>query len=418
LQTLRYGFDPEGFFAAGRRRYGDVFTARVLAETWVVLSDPGAVQEVFAQGPEQVNSGEANFALRPLIGTRNVLLLDGPEHLARRKLVLPPFHGDRMRAYESTIRAAIAAEIAAWPLDEPAAVLPRMQALTFSVIMSSVFGLGEGERLQVLGTALRQMLAWVTDMRRALFFATFGPERLMRLPGFRRQVEVVEREIEAEIAQRRSATDLGAREDILSLLLQARDEEGRGLTDAELRDELVTLLVAGHETTATLIAWAAHELAREPDSQQRLAAEAAAGESAFADAALSETLRLRPPIPVVLRRLREPLRIAGHELPAGTTVAPCTLLVHRRPDLYPDPWRFRPERFLDHRPSAGEWFPFGGAVRRCVGAAFARFEARIVLGELFGALRFEPDRRRPEPVGRRGPVLVPARGACVLATRR
>lgn len=413
-QTMRYGLDPEGFFAAGQQRHGDVFTVRVLAETWVVVADPAGVKEVFSHGPEDLNSGEPNFALRPLIGTRNVLLLDGEEHLRRRRLVLPPFHGDRMRAYEGLIREAVAAQIDAWPLGEPAAVLPRMQDLTFSVILRSIFGVSEAERLRTLGAALQEMLTWVTDLRRGLYFAFLGPERLMRMRGFRRGVEAVDREVLGEIARRRTVSDLDQREDILSMLLQARDEDGEGLSDQELRDELVTLLVAGHETTATLIAWAAHELARDRESQRRLAA----GEEGFAEAVVAETLRLRPPVPVVLRRLRTPLEIAGHELPAGATVAPSTLLVHRRPELYPDPTAFDPDRFVGRRPVASEWFPFGGAVRRCVGAAFAQFEARIVLEELTRALDLRPDRQRPERLGRRGPVLVPARGARVVAERR
>jgi len=414
LQTLRYGLDPEGFFAAPRRRYGDVFTVRVLSETWVVLAHPDAVKEAFALGPEQANSGEANLTLRPLIGTRNVLLLDGEEHLARRKLVLPPFHGERMRAYEGTIRAQARRQIEAMSLGRPEALLPHMQELTFAVIMRCVFGLEDERRLRELGGALRSMLTWITDMRRGLVLAFLGPERLMASRRFRDQLAEVDRQLFAEIERRRAAADLGEREDILSMLLQARDEEGEGLSDQNLHDELVTLLVAGHETTAALLAWAVHELARAPEHQQRLAD----GEEGFTEATIAEALRLRPPVPVVLRRLREPARIAGHDLPAGATLAPSMLLVHRRPDLYPDPWRFDPTRFLGRRPVPSEWLPFGGSVRRCVGAAFARFEARIVLEELSAALRFAPDRERPERVGRRGPILVPARGARVVLARR
>ncbi len=414
LQTLRYGFDPEGFFAAPFRRTGDLFTVQVLSETWVVVGDPAGVKEVFALGPEEADSGAANFALRPLIGTRNVLLADGAEHLARRKLLLPPFHGERMRAYEAVIREAAVTEIARLPLGESISVLPHMQSLTFSVIMRCVFGLGEGERLSSLEGTLRQMLSWVTDMRRGLLYAALGPERLMRLRSFRRQLAMVDRELTAEVARRRSAEDLSEREDILSLLLMVTDEEGRGLSDEELRDELVTLLVAGHETTATLIAWAIHELARSPQHQERLAG----GETGFGDMVVTEALRLRPPVPIALRRLRAEATISGHRLPAGATLAPCALLVHRCADLYPDPQRFDPTRFLERRPVASEWFPFGGSVRRCIGAAFAQLEARLVLEEMVGALRFEPGRKRPERVGRRGPILVPGRGARVVATGR
>jgi cytochrome P450 len=414
LQKLRFGFDLERFFAGARRRHGDTFTVRVLDGSWTVLGDPGAVKEVFAHGPDELDSGVANLVLRPLIGTRSVLLSDGEEHLRRRKLVLPPFHGERMRAYEEVMRPMAAEQIASWPLGEPAAALPRAQALTFAVILRTVFGVQEGEQLGTLGTALRETLDWVTDARRVLIVGFLGPERVLSLRRFQAQVAVVDREIAKLIEARRATTDLDRREDILSLLLQARDESGHGLSDAELRDELVTLLVGGHETTAALIAWALHDLARDPASQERLAA----GSEGFAEAVVTETLRLHPPAPLVLRRLRVPLTIAGQKLPAGTTVAPSTLLVHRRADLYRDPWTFRPERFLDRRPVASEWFPFGGAVRRCIGASFAQFEARIVLEELTRALRFRPAGRSPERFGRRGPVLVPNKGALLIATRR
>lgn len=412
--TVRFTLDPDGYFASAHRRYGDVFTLRLLGREWVVVAHPDAVKEVFSHGPDEVDSGEANLTLAPALGTRNLLLLDGEEHLHRRRLVLPPFHGERMRAYEQTIRAAVAEQIAAWPLREPASALPRMQELTFSVIMSCVFGVREQERIDRLGGALREMIAWLTDMRRVLFFFMIGPERLESVPSFRRQRERVDREILAEIARRRTLDDLAEREDILSMLIQATDENGEHLSDGELRDELMTLLIAGHETTATLLSWAIHDLARDRASQDRLADEG----GAFTEAVVTESLRLHPPTGGVVRRLREPLRIAGYDLQKGVDVLPVTLLVHRRADVYPSPWLFDPTRFLDARPPAGAWFPFGGSVRRCIGAAFAQFEAKIVLEELVGALRFRPVAERPERTSRRAVVLVPSKGARVIAERR
>jgi cytochrome P450 family 135 len=414
LDTLRFTLDPDGYFASAHRRYGDVFTLRVLGQQWVAIAHPDAVKEVLSLGPDKVDSGEANQALSPVLGVRNLLLLDGAEHLRRRRIVLPPFHGERMRAYEETIRAAIGAQIQQWPLGEPVATLPRMQALTFAVIMSCVFGLQEGERVGDLGEALQAMISWVTDMRRVLFFFLVGPERLNSVPAFRRQLARVDRELLAEISRRRMLTDLDEREDILSMLVQATDEDGKHLTDEELRDELMTLLIAGHETTATLLAWAIHDLARDQDSQDRLASEG----GAFCDAVITETLRLHPPTGGIVRRLREPLTIGGYELPTGTDVLPVTLLVHRRADVYPDPWTFRPTRFLDTRPPAGGWFPFGGSVRRCIGASFAQFEAKIVLEELTKALTLRPVKHRPERTSRRAIVLVPSKGARVIAQRR
>ena len=415
LQNVRYIVDPYGMFESGQRAFGDVFTLRVLSETWVVLAHPDAVREVFAHGPDDLDSGVANLALRPLLGTRNLLLLDGSEHLRRRKLVLPPFHGERMRAYEELMRAATRHELAAWPLGEAAPTLPRMQAITFRVVLRAVFGVEEGARLERLATLLRGFLSWSTDPRRGLVFAFLGPQRLMGLRAYRRQRDELDRELFAEIAERRRAEDLTEREDILSLLLQARDDEGAPLSDRELRDELVTLLVAGHETTAAALSWALLELARDPAAQARLAD----GEPGLAEAAVSETLRLHPPVPLgALRRLRRPLTIAGWDLPAGATVAPCSLLVHRRADVYPEPSAWRLDRFLGTRPPAGAWIPFGGGVRRCVGAAFAQFEAKTVLEELVRELELRPAAPPSRWIGRRGVVLVPVRGGPLVATRR
>jgi len=291
-----------------------------------------------------------------------------------------------------------------------------MQAVTFEVIMRAVFGVEEAGRLDRLGRILRAFLGWTTDWRRAAVFGFLGPERVMGLRGFRRQVDEVDREVLGEIARRRESGDLAEREDVLSMLLEARDEEGRPLSDVELRDELVTLLVAGHETTAAALAWAMGDLAGAPAVQVRLAA----GEAGLAEAVVTESLRLHAPVPLgALRRLRDPLRIAGHDLPAGATVAACALLVHRRPDVYERPDEFFPDRFLAAKPPAGGWLPFGGGVRRCVGAAFAQFEARLIVEEV--ARRFvlaHPPGRRPIGVGRRGIVLVPRRGGPLVATQR
>jgi cytochrome P450 family 135 len=415
LQTLRYGLRPYGFFEAAHRAFGDVFTVRVMAETWVILAHPDAVRELFGYGPDEVDSGVANRALRPLLGTRNVLLLDGAEHLRRRKIVLPPFHGERMRAYEHLIREATRREIATWPLGEPAPTLPRMHAITLQVVLRAVFGVEEGPGLDRLGAILRRVLTWTTDARRAIVFGFLGPDRLMGLRAFQRRQAELDREIFAEIARRRDVVDLADRTDILSLLLQARDEDGNALSDRELRDELITLLVAGHETTAAALSWALTNIAADPEAQARLAN----GEQGLAEAAVTETLRLHPPVPFgSLRRLRRAMTVAGWKLPAGATLAACALLVHRRPDVYAQPAVWKVDRFLGTRPPAGAWLPFGGGVRRCVGAAFAQFEARTVLDELIRALELRSAGAPTRRTGRRGIVIVPARGGPVVAAPR
>jgi cytochrome P450 family 135 len=415
VQTLRFGLDPYGLFESAHRAFGDVFTLRVMAETWVILAHPDAVRELYGHGPDELDSGVANRSLRPLLGTQNLLLLDGAEHLRRRKLVLPPFHGERMRAYEDLIREATRREIATWPSSVPVATLPRMHAITLRVVLRAVFGVEEGPALERLAASLRRLMTWTTDPRRSFVFGFLGPDRLMSLRGFRRQLAEVDAELLTEIARRREAADLGDRTDILSLLLQARHEDGDALSDRELRDELMTLLVAGHETTAAALSWALTEVAADPAAQARLAD----GEPGLAEAAIAETLRLHPPVPLgSLRRLRQTMTIAGGQLPAGATVASCSLLIHRRPDMYPQPTTWRVDRFLRTRPPAGAWLPFGGGVRRCVGAAFAQFEARTVLDEITRALQLRPAGTRSRRTGRRGIVLVPPRGGPVIATAR
>jgi cytochrome P450 family 135 len=415
MQTLRYGLDPYGFFESAHRTYGDVFTVRVMAETWVILAHPRDVRELYAHGPDEVDSGVANLSLRPLLGTRNLLLLDGEEHLQRRKLILPPFHGDRMRSYESLIRAATRDEIATWPAGTPIRTLERMQAITLRVVLQAVFGITDGPTHQRLATSLRRLMTWTTDMRRGLVFAFLGPDRLTSLRGFARQRAEVDGMVGAEIAARRGVPDLASRPDILSLLLTAHAADGTTLTDSELRDELMTLLVAGHETTAAALSWALTELATDSSAQARLAA----GELGLAAAAITETLRLHPPVALGgIRRLRRTLEIAGRELAPGTTVAPCTMLLHRRPDVYERPTRFQVDRFLTTRPPAGAWVPFGGGVRRCVGAALAQFEARIVLDEIVRALDLRPAGPRTRRVGRRGIVTVPPRGGTIITAPR
>jgi cytochrome P450 len=338
-----------------------------------------------------------------------------PSICARRKIVLPPFHGERMRAYEDLIREATRREVATWRSGVPVPTLPRMHAITLAVVLRAVFGVEEGPGLDRLGALLRRLLTWTTDPRRALVFGFLGPDRLMGLSGFRRQMGELDREILAEIARRREVADLGDRTDILSLLLRARHEDGGALSDRELRDELITLLVAGHETTAAALSWALMEVAGDPEAQARLAS----GEEGLAEAAIMETLRLHPPVPLGgVRRLRRAMTVAGWKLPAGATLAPCSLLVHRRPDVYAQPAAWRVDRFLGTRPPPGAWVPFGGGVRRCVGAAFAQFEARTVLDELIRALELRSAGTPSRRIARRGIVIVPPLGGPVVAAPR
>jgi cytochrome P450 len=396
-------------------RFGDTFTLRILNEgTWVVLSHPDHVKQVFTGDPRVFHAGEGNRILLPVLGERSVLLLDDDAHIEQRKLLLPPFHGERMKRYGELMAEVAAAEIERWPRGEPYRLRPRMQAVTLEIILRAVFGVDEGERLERLRAELRRLLDIVTDPRLMLVPALLGPERLARFKLLQRDVARVDAPIYEEIAERRRASDLAERDDILSLLLQTRHEDGSPMSDAELRDELMTLLVAGHETTATALAWAVERLVHHPDKLDRLTEEVRGGESGYLDAVVTETLRLRPVISAVARKLTEPVEIGGWRLPAGVIVTPSIYLVHRRADVYPEPERFLPERFLDNPPGTYTWIPFGGGVRRCLGGAFAVFEMSAVLSELVRRSRLEPARGEPERVVRRAITETPRRNAEVI----
>jgi cytochrome P450 len=406
VQTLRWVVRPKPFMEEAWRRYGDVFTVRMTHEgDWVMLADPAHVEKVFKADPRVVHAGEANVILRPLLGAHSVLLLDDDDHMAHRKQLLAPFHGERMRRYGDLMRGTVEREIATWPRGEPIALWPRMQAVTLEVIVRAVFGVREDERVSEMRRLLGDALAWTGRPLQIAGFAVAGPRHCMRLPYIRRPAERVDAAVYEEIARRRAAGNLEQRDDILSMLLS-----GTAMTDAELRDELMTLLIAGHETTATALAWAIERLVRHSEALARL------GEDDYLDAVCKETLRLRPVLAVVLRKLTEPMSIDGHDFAAGTILAPCIHLVHRRPDVYPDPTAFRPERFLEGQGGTYSWIPFGGGVRRCLGASFALFEMKAVLSTLVERVTLRAVDPAPEATKRRAITLGPARGATVLVS--
>jgi cytochrome P450 len=396
-------------------RFGESFMLRILHEDqWLVLSNPEHIKVVFKGPPEIFHAGEANRILLPVLGEHSVLLLDGSAHMEQRKLLLPPFHGQRMQRYGALMAEVAAAEIERWPRGAPYRLRPRMQALTLEIILRTVFGLEQGQRLDRLVAELRRMLDLITNPRWLLVPVLMGPDRLTQFGPFQRYIKRVDGPIYEEIARRRAAPDLEQRDDVLSLLLTAKHEDGRPMSDRELRDELLTLLVAGHETTANALAWAVERLVHNPDKLARLTDEVRAGESEYLDAVITETLRLRPVISIVGRRLTEPVEFAGWSVPAGVTLAPSVFLVHRRPDVYPDPERFEPERFVGNPPGTYTWIPFGGGVRRCLGGAFAQFEMRAVLSELVRRRRLAPARAEPERVLRRAITETPRHDAEVV----
>jgi len=408
------------FFESCRRRFGQTFTLRILrAGEMVFISDPPSLKRLFAADRRNTIAPGRNAVLEPVMGPRSVLLLEGEDHLQRRKLMLPPFHGERMRAYETVMEAAAERAVAGWPLDRPFRLHASMQAITFEVILAAVFGMEDDARRAALSERLTEVLATT----RSPFALGMSVEHARKLPRFRRIARMLDESNEimfAEISDRRADPELESREDILSMLVAARFDDGSAMSDEEIRDQLMTLLLAGHETTATGLAWAFDLLFRAPDKMERLREEIAAADGHdYVDAVVKETLRVRPVVPFVGRRLKEPMELGGYDLPAGTDVMPTIYLAHTRPDVYRDPYEFRPERFLDGAPETFAWIPFGGGTRRCIGAAFAEFEMRVVLETILRRADLRPATDRPERVVRRNVTLSPRGGTpAVLIGRR
>lgn len=416
VQTAWFLADELGFLRRSAARFGPVFRTRI---AWlgdlVIVSDPALVKQVFTGDAATLHAGEGNRILEPIVGPTSVLLLDEARHLRQRKLMLPPFHGERMRVYGDAIAAETAREIERWPEGEPFALHESMQTITLRVILRAVFGLDDPARMAQFEHLLRDMLeigvtvTTIPPLRRNL--GRFSP-----WARFVRRRDLVDAALYDEIARRREDPDLAERPDVLSLLLQARDEDtGEPLTDAELRDELLTLLVAGHETTATALAWAFERILRTPQVHERLRADL--DDDAYFDAVVKETLRSRPVLDFAMRRLTRSYELGGFELPAGTTIGSSILLMHDRPDLYPEPAEFRPERFLDGRADTYAWIPFGGGIRRCLGAAFAGYEMRVVLRTILLRCELRAADPRPERRRRRAITFVPGRGARVVSTQ-
>lgn len=391
---------PLDYLEACRARYGDAFTLRIPYEPpWVVLSDPADVNAVFRGDPAVLHAGASNEILVPLLGSTSVLVLDGPPHLAARRTLLPPFHGDALRGYADMIRDVAEREVATWPRGGEVRTLESMQRITMTVILRTA--LGPDADVEPLRERISALLGWSVKPQRLLALALL-PGRSGRVPGLRRALAAVDELLYAEIARRREAA---GGTDILDLLLATSE------SDAEVRDQLITVLLAGHDTTASSLGWALDRLSREPEVYAELAERA--DDDAHVGCVVKETLRLRPVLPLVVRKLMAPFIAAGRELPAGAAVAPCIHLVHRREDLYPDPAAFRPERFADGDPPGSAYLPFGGGMRRCVGAAFASLEMREVLKVVAREVRFAPADGPGERVARRGITLAPARGATV-----
>lgn len=412
LQSLMFIVAPYQMMPRWHRQFGDVFSVSLApAGHAIVLADPEHIREVFAGSSNVFHAGEGNAILRQIMGEHSVLLLDEQAHLAARKRVMAAFHGETMRGWGERIEQITAEQMQAWPVGRPFAVHASMNDISLEVIMRIVFGMTDDARFE----RLRPLLTRLVKVGPTVFLGWMYPQ-LQRVGPWRRFMALkaeVDELLYAEIAQRRTEPDLAGRVDVLSKLLVAAPEQ----SDEELRDHLITLLLAGHETTASTLAWTFHELARNPRVLARTQRAADEDEDAYLDAAVKESMRLHPVIRNVARLLTEPTRVGGYDLPAGVTVFPSILLVQHTARLWPSPQEFRPERFLGANPPSTTWFPFGGGIRRCLGAGLAGVEAQAVLKTVLRANDVHPDGARERPKTR-NITTVPSRGARIVLTPR
>jgi cytochrome P450 family 135 len=414
-QTYLFGRHRHRWLPRLRRRYGDVFTVRIAPRNrkLVVVARPDLIREVFSGSAMTFHAGESNTFLEPLLGKHSLLLIDEDEHLDVRRQLMPAFNGAALRGYRGLVAEIADDQLARWPTGRPIPLHPRLQTLTLEVIIRVVFGITDQTRL----AAMRPLLERLVSIRPYIMLAGYYPS-LRQYGPWRRHLEMQERLDEllyAEIADRRTLPGLDERSDVLSRLLSV---PGPGLSDVALRDQLITLLLAGHETTATALAWAAHDLARDPDIQRNAQRAADNGSDDYLNATAKEVLRLHSVIYEVGRLLTEPATVGDYDLPAGVSVMPAMGLVHADSDHHPAPERLRPERFLgDDPPSSQIWFPFGGGARRCIGAGFSLMESEVILREVLTRFDLRPD-GQPEPAIARNVTLAPGKGARVVLRPR
>jgi cytochrome P450 len=431
LQLIQWLTRPLKYLDACAQRYGDPFTAQVSGfPPYVIFSNPQAIQEIFTAAPSQFESGSGNASFRPLLGEHSLLLLNGDRHQRQRRLLTPPFHGERMRAYGKLICGVTEQVMSQWMIDQPFPVRLSMQEISLRVILRAVFGIDEGERFQ----QLRQLLSSLLDsVSSPLSSSLFSLRALQQDLGpwspwgrFLRQKQLLDRLIYAELQERRAQPNSN-REDILSLMMSARDETGQAMADVELRDQLMTLLVAGHETTATALAWALYWIHHLPEVHQRLLQEldtlndnsdpSEISRLPYLTAVCSETLRIYPPVLFAFPRIvKSPLQLMGYQFDTGTVLAPCIYLTHHREELYPEAKRFKPERFLERQFSPYEYLPFGGSNRRCIGMAFAQFEMKLVLATVLSHLQLATADKRPIRPVRRGVTVATSGGMRIVVT--
>lgn len=434
IQTQEWLMHPLEYLEDCAQRYGDIFTLRIgpVFTPQVFVSDPKAIQQIFATDPKHLDSGEAAGIKSVLIGQRSLLALEGKPHQRQRKLLTPPLHGERMLTYGALIRSVTEQQTQQWQVGEPFPVLPSMQAISFEIILKAVFGLEDGPRYQILKDRLIALLNPKAPLIRGLMFVFPWLQQDLGAwspwSRFLYQIQQIDEVIYTEIRDCKE-TDPTARTDILSLMMAARDEQGQPMTDVELRDELITLLIAGHETTASSLAWALYWIHQRPEVHEKLRQELAGlgtdpdpnviFRAPYLNAVCCEALRLYPVAMLALNRVvKSPLELLGYRLEPGTLIVPCIYLTHHREALYPEPKQFRPERFLERQFAQYEYLPFGGGNRRCIGMAFALFEMKLVLATVLSRWQMTVAEAQPLRPVRKGALLAPAEGAQMVIKAR
>ena len=418
LNTLKWTRQTVALLEDSRRRYGHLWTLPLVGgTTFVLVSDPARIEDVLTADPEVLH-GEARLAT-PLVGEQSVLVAQGKQHEAKRALLQPLFRGDHVKRYRDLMTEICERELASWPLNEPMRLLPRLQRITLNVVMSAIFGVTGGERQESLRNHVHAVLEWGSNPWRMAhhqfnYMRGWGPPK-----SFLRVLAPVDTQVFEEIQRARQDPRLEERDDILALLVRARGDDGNPMTDREIRDQLVTLLIQGHTSTANGIAWSLERLMRHPQVNDRLRAEVEAGNDDYLEAVIKETLRLRPPLPFVMRRVNKPFTLGEYELEPGIMTACNLYILHRLDEVWPEPDRFRPERFLEKEPEPYTWIPFGGGKGRgCIGAAFALQELKVVLRTLSQQARLMPTEFRDEEINRLGVGFTPSRGAEAVLIER
>lgn len=420
LNAIRWQRDPVPFLQEAHGRYGDVWMLRVVGgTTFVVVSDPALIEQMFTADPAVLHGGEAKLMVgKALLGSNSLLLIDGPQHTRLRKLMLPAFHGDRVERFRGLMEKECAEDLAGWPLNEPISLLPHLQAITLNVIMRAVFGVRPGADEDRLRTRIHALHAYAENPLKMVRLFVANTRGADPPKSFARVRAALDEVILEEIAQARGDERVEERDDVLALLVQARDEDGNALTDEQLRDQMMTLLVQGHSSTAVALAWALERLLLNPPVLERLRDELRDNGDDYLEGVVKETLRARPSIPMTTRLVKQPYELGGYQIEPGVTLVTDIFTVHHREDLYPEPEAFRPERFIGQKEGRYTWIPFGGGDRYCIGRTFATTEMKAVLRTLVLRARLRLAEQTEEEIFRRATAFSPKRGVQAILEER